>query len=162
MPLSTTRSPAPTSTCLPGTAPGDVTAGLDWATADHAVAIVDGRGTVAEQFLVEATGAGLRELVRRLCRAGVGEIAIERADGQVVDTLLEAGLTVVVISPNRVHNLRSRNGSAGNKDDRFDAFVLADTLRTDRARLRPLIPDTAATVQLRSAVRAPALTAPRE
>jgi transposase len=32
--------------------------------------------------------------------------------------------------------------------------VLADTLRTDRARLRPLIPDTAATVMLRSAVRA--------
>jgi hypothetical protein len=60
----------------------------------------------------------------------------------------------VVISPNQIHNLRGRYGSAGNNDDRFDAFVLADTLRTDRARLRPLIPDTAATVQLRSAVRA--------
>jgi hypothetical protein len=33
-------------------------------------------------------------------------------------------------------------------------LVLADTLRTDRARLRPLIPDTATTVQRRSAVRA--------
>jgi transposase len=94
------------------------------------------------------------ELVRRLRRASVGEVAIERGDGQVVDTLLDAGLTVVVISPNQVHNLRGRYGSAGNKDDRFDAFVLADTLRTDRARLRPLIPDTAATVQLRSAVHA--------
>lgn len=52
------------------------------------------------------------------------------------------------------HNLRGRYSSAGNKDDRFDVFVLADTLRTDRARLRPLIPDTAATVHLRSAVRA--------
>jgi hypothetical protein len=48
----------------------------------------------------------------------------------------------VVISPNQVHSLRGRYGSAGNKDDRFDAFVLADTLRTDRARLRPLIPDS--------------------
>ena len=37
-------------------------------------------------------------------------------------------------------NLRSRYGSAGNKDDRFDAYVLADTLRTDRARLRVLVP----------------------
>jgi hypothetical protein len=81
-------------------------------------------------------------------------VAIERGDGQVVDTLLDAGLFVVVISPNQVHNLCGRYGSSGNKDDRFDAFVLADTLRTDRARLRPLIPDTAATVQLRSAVRA--------
>ncbi len=65
------------------------------------------------------------------------EVAIERPDGPVVDALLEAGLTVVVISPNQVKNLRGRYGSAGNKDDRFDAFVLADTLRTDRARLRP-------------------------
>ena len=46
-----------------------------------------------------------------------------------------------MISPNQVHSLRGRYGSAGNKDDRFDAFVLADTRRTDRARLRPLIPD---------------------
>jgi len=45
----------------------------------------------------------------------------------VVDTLLDAGVTVVVISPNQVKNLRGRYGSAGNKDDRFDAFVLADT-----------------------------------
>jgi hypothetical protein len=45
---------------------------------------------------------------------------------------------VVVISPNQVRNLRGRYGSAGNKDNRSDAFVLADTLRTDRARLAPL------------------------
>ena len=154
MPPSSTSSPAAAGTCLPEFPPGDVTAGLDWATADHPIAIVNHRGTITEQFLIDATGAGLRELIRRLRRADVAEIAIERGDGQVVDTLLDAGLTVVVISPNQVHNLRGRYGSAGNKDDRFDAFVLADTLRTDRARLRPLVPDTAATVQLRSAVRA--------
>ena len=49
---------------------------------------------------------------------------------------------------------RSRFGAAGAKDDRFDAFVLADTLRTDRARLRPLVPDTPATISLRMTVRA--------
>ena len=81
-------------------------------------------------------------------------MAIERPDGQVVEALLEAGLTVVVISPNQLKNLRGRYGSAGNKDDRFDAFVLADTLRTDRARLRPLLPDSPATVTLRAAVPA--------
>jgi transposase len=53
-----------------------------------------------------------------------------------------------------VKNLRSRYRSAGAKDDRFDAFVLADVLRTDRARLRPLVPDSPATLALRSAVRA--------
>jgi Transposase len=72
----------------------------------------------------------------------------------LVGTLLDAGLTVVVISPNQLKNLRSRYGSAGNKDDRFDAYMLADTLRTDRARLRPLQPDTPATTTLRATVRA--------
>jgi transposase len=61
---------------------------------------------------------------------------------------------VVVISPNQLTNLPSRYGSAGNKDDRFDAFVLADTLRTDRSRLRPLTRDSAATQSLRATVRA--------
>ena len=56
---------------------------------------------------------------------GVREVAIERPDGPVVDALLDADMTVVVISPNQVKNLRGRYGSAGNKDDRFDAFVLA-------------------------------------
>jgi len=83
----------------------------------------------------------------------VREVAIERPDGPVVDVLLEAGFTVVVISPKQIKHLRSRYGSAGNKDDRFDAYVLADTLRTDRARLRPLVRDTEATVALRAAVR---------
>jgi transposase len=86
--------------------------------------------------------------------AGAAEVAIERGDGPVIDAVLDAGLTVVVISPNQVKNLRSRYGSAGNKDDRFDAYVLADTLRTDRARLRPLRPDAPATVTLRATVRA--------
>ena len=134
--------------------PGAVTAGLDWATNDHAVAVVDATGRLIERFAIDHTDAGFTELVRRLRRAGAGEVAIERADGQVVDALLAAGVTVVVISPRQLKNLRSRYGSAGNKDDRFDAFVLADTLRTDRARLRPLTPDTPATVALRSTVRA--------
>ena len=92
--------------------------------------------------------------MRRLRRAGVVEVAIERPDGPVVDALLEAGLGVVVIAPNQLKNLRSRYGSAGNKDDGFDAYVLADTLRTDRARLRPLTRDSDATVTLRMTVRA--------
>jgi transposase len=89
-----------------------------------------------------------------LAAHGVGEVAIERPDGPVIDALLDHDLTVVVISPNQVKNLRGRYGSAGNKDDRFDAFVLADTLRTDRHRLRRLQPDQPDTIALRRACRA--------
>ena len=134
--------------------PDDRVAGIDWAKDDHAVAVVDAAGRTVERFTVAHTRAGLRELLRRLGRLQVGEVAIERPDGQVVEALLEAGTTVVVISPNQLKNLRSRYGQAGNKDDRFDAFVLADTLRTDRARLRSLTPDSPATLTLRATVRA--------
>ena len=141
-------------TTLPDHAPNDVTCGIDWARDDHAVSIVDHRGHEIVRSTVEHNAAGLRELLVVLERAGVREVAIERPDGPVVDTLLDTGVTVVVISPNQLKNLRGRYGSAGNKDDRFDAYVLADTLRTDRARLAPLLPDSPATVTLRQTCRA--------
>lgn len=144
----------PPDPSLPEVAPGDVTGGIDWARDDHAISVVDGRGRQIARTVVEHTSEGLHDLITFLSHRRVSEVAIERPDGPVIDTLLHAGLTVVVISPNQVKNLRSRYGSAGNKDDRFDAYVLADTLRTDRARLRPLTPDTDATVALRRVCRA--------
>ena len=142
------------SSKLPDQPTNGVTGGVDWASQDHAVSVVNDRGLEVARKTVEHTAAGLRALVRFLGKHGVCEVAIERGDGPVVDALLEADLTVVVISPNRLKNLRSRYGSAGNKDDRFDAYVLADTLRTDRTRLRPLTHDSEATKTLRATVRA--------
>jgi hypothetical protein len=40
--------------------------------------------------------------------------------------LIREGFEVVVISARQVKSLRIRYGTAGNKDDRFDAFVLAE------------------------------------
>lgn len=131
-----------------------VSAGVDWAKDDHAVCIVDADGEVTDRFTVEHTAAGLKRLVRRLLGAGVVEVGIERGDGPVVEALLAAGLVVLVIAPNQLKNLRSRYGSAGNKDDQYDAYVLADVVRTDRRRLTPLTRSTPATIALRSSVRA--------
>jgi transposase len=151
---SATSNTSTTTSALPEQPPNNVTGGLDWARDDHAVSVVDARGREVCRHTVEHSAAGLAEPVDVLAGAGAGEVAIERPDGPVVDALLAAGMTVVVISPNQVKNLRGRYGSAGNKDDRFDAYVLADTLRTDRARLRPLIPDSPDTIALRRACRA--------
>ena len=140
---------------LPAEPANGLTCGIDWARDDHAIAIVDERGRQVHRSTVEHSSAGLRELVAVLARAGATEVAIERPDGPVVDALLGAGITVVVISPNQLKNLPGRYGSAGNKDDRFDAFVLADTLRTDRARLRPLVPNSPATTALRAGLPGP-------
>ena len=138
----------------PSAAAARITAGVDWAKDDHAVCVAGGQGEALERFSVRHDAAGLREMAARLLRAGVSQVGIERGDGPVVDTLLAAGLTVFVIPPGQVKNLRSRYGSAGNKDDRFDAYVLADAVRTDARRLRPLERDSDQTTALRSAVRA--------
>jgi hypothetical protein len=48
-----------------------------------------------------ATAMGLRDLLGLLRRYRVEEVAIERPDAPLVETLLEAGITVVVIGPNQ-------------------------------------------------------------
>lgn len=141
-------------TVLPTEPANGVTCGIDWARDDHAISIVNSRGRQILRSVIEHDAAGLRGLLSVLARHQVAEVAIERPDGPVVEALLDGGFTVVVISPNQVKNLRGRYGSAGNKDDRFDAFVLADTLRTDRIRLQPLLPDSPATTALRATCRA--------
>ncbi|NQW73644.1 MAG: IS110 family transposase [Actinobacteria bacterium] len=134
--------------------PARVCAGVDWAKDDHAIAIIDPSGGVLDRFAVTHDAAGLKSLVRRLLTAGVDDVGIERGDGPVVEALIQAEFTVLVIPPAQLKNLRSRYGSAGNKDDRYDAYILADVVRTDRRRLRPLVRDSGATIALRTTVRA--------
>jgi transposase len=130
------------------------TAGIDWATDTNELCIVDPAGPVLARRNTRHDAAGIRRLLAECIDKGVARVAIERPDGPVVDALLAAGLDVVVITPRQVKNLRDRYGAAGNKDDRFDAYVLADVLRTDGHRLIALTPDTPQTLALRWAVRA--------
>jgi transposase len=130
------------------------TGGIDWATDTNELCIVDPAGEVLHRSNTTMNAAGIRKLVGQLERHSVARVAIERPDGPVVDAVLTAGIEVVVITPRQIKNLRSRYGSAGNKDDRFDAFVLADTLRTDPGQLVSLRPDSPQTLALRAAVRA--------
>ncbi len=140
---------------LPQTPPGGLTASTSTGPAPTMPSASSMRpGRSAPGSASPTTGPTDRQANHRLRAAGVRETAIERGDGVLVAALLGAGLTVVVITSRQVKNLRSRYGAAGAKDDRFDAFVLADTLRTDRSRPRPLAPDMPATITLRAAVRA--------
>jgi transposase len=127
---------------------------VDWSWEHHAVCVLDDAGAVLDRFVVKHEAAGLQELCRRLGAVGAHRVAIERPDGPAVQALLEDGFKVVVIASRQVKALRLRYGSAGNKDDQFDAYVLADVLRTDGHRLRALRPDSDATRALRALVRA--------
>jgi transposase len=129
-------------------------AGVDWAKDDYAVCVTDADGEPLDRATLKYTKAGLRQLLDLLDRHAVDAVGIERPDGPIVDALLAAETTVYVIPPSQIKALRRRYGSAGNKDDRFDAYVLADTVRTDRRRLTPLILDSEPTTALRKLCRA--------
>ncbi len=130
-------------------------AGIDWASADHAVCVIDERAKVLQRAMVAHTREGLAELVRALRRFG-GDlpVAIERPSGLLVDTLVEAGFQVVPIHPNAVKASRPRYAAAASKTDLGDAFMLADLLRTDGHRFQPLRPQSDETRALRALVRA--------
>jgi transposase len=130
--------------------------GIDWATANHAVCVLDGTGNRVAAFSVEHSAAGFATLVRRLSRlASVDRIAIaiERPDGRLVDTLLETGFAVVPVSPNAIKTWRESEAGSGAKSDAGDAYVIADYLRCRAARLDPVQPYSAPTVALRTVVR---------
>jgi transposase len=126
---------------------------VDWAANRHAACIVDATGHIVDQFMVDHTAAGLATLTRQFQRQHVARVAIERPDGPIVEALLAADLEVVVVSSRAVKALRTRYGLAGNKDDRSDAYILADCLRTDGHRWPSLQTDAPQTVALRVSVR---------
>jgi transposase len=127
--------------------------GIDWASRSHAVCVLEEGGRIRARFEVQNTGETFAGLIKRLVRLQVAGVGIERADGPLVQALLEAGLTVYVVAPSMLKAVRARHGAAGAKSDPGDAFVLADLLRTDHHRLRPLTPDQAATRGLRALTR---------
>jgi transposase len=128
-------------------------AGLDWASKTHALCIIDAQGSVVERLAIGHDALGLGELQRRLRRLGSPAIAIERPSGLLVDSLVEAGLTVVPIHPNAVKASRPRYRSHGSKSDASDAYLLADLLRTDGHRFKALTPQSDEIKALQALVR---------
>lgn len=144
-------------------------AGIDWASTEHVICVLGTTGTETGQtiarFTVTHTRAGLQKLLTHLRELQVVRVGIERPDGPVVAALLAAagphgacpGMRITVIPPRQVKNLRSRYPGSG-KDDRGDAFVLADAIRTDGHRFPDRVPDltidTPATAALKALTRA--------
>jgi transposase len=130
--------------------------GVDWGNAEHAVCVLDAKGDVKDRRLVPHAEKELTELVQHLRKLGPPHetrVAIERPTGLLVDRLAEAGFQIVPIHPNAVQATRSRYTSARGKDDRFDAYILADMLRTDGHRFRSLQATSDQTRALKAIVR---------
>lgn len=134
----------------------EATVGIDWGASEHYVCVLDAADRVVAERRVAHGGTAIGELVRWLVTLGETwalSVAIETPRHSVIDAALEVGLPVLVIPPRQVDRFRERYSAAAAKDDRRDAWVLAHTLRTDRAVFRPLVADAPAIVRLRELSR---------
>jgi transposase len=128
--------------------------GVDWASEEHQVCALAPAGERVEERAFRHCGDGLAELVAWLERLsdghlGLVHVAIEVPHGAVVETLLERGCQVFAINPKQLDRFRDRFSLAGAKDDRRDAYVLADSLRTDPHCFRRLEIDEPLVIELR-------------
>jgi transposase len=136
----------------------DFFVGVDWGSETHVVCVLDRERRRIVERSVSHTGMALNDLANELMTLAPSEpgriaVAIEGPRGAVVDTLLERGIHVFSLNPKQLDRFRDRHTVAGAKDDRRDAFVLADSLRTDRPAFRRVQPDQPGVVELRELSR---------
>ena len=120
--------------------------GVDWGDRLHQVYVGDQEGKKVREMKVQESPQGLAEIGRWLDekRAEGFELwaAIEKPQGRIVDFLLDHGVEVYPVNPKAVDRVRDRYRMSGSKSDAFDAYVLAEFLRTDQVHLRALRPSS--------------------
>ena len=115
---------------------------------------MDAEGTVLAEKSFPHSGEGFHQLQEWICDHTQETndrvaLAIELPNGPVVESLMEYGFQVFAINPKQLDRFRDRFSPAGAKDDRRDARVLADAVRTDPKCLRKLDPVESEIVLLR-------------
>ena len=130
--------------------------GVDWGGAEHVIVLLDGAGRKHGTWSVPHTAAAvhafLAEIIKQTGRETVA-VGLEIPRGVIVDALLEQRLAVFALNPKQLDRFRDRHTVAGAKDDRLDAYVVADALRTDPHCFRAVHPDTAQVTELREYTR---------
>lgn len=129
-------------------------AGIDWGGSHHQLCVVDASGKRRSQLRVTHDVAGLADLDAELARFGNRlPVAVERSEGLLVEHLQAVGHVVFPVSPRIAARARERYRVAPVKDDRFDAYVLADTLRHEHDRWRPLAVASPLLAEIRALTR---------
>lgn len=128
-------------------------AALDWASDHHDVVVVDQRGAVVCELRIEHTAEGWAQLRERLRSYEPLAVAVETNQGMAVEQLLTAGYTVYPVNPKSAVRYRERKAPTGVKDDRRDAWSLADALRVDGHGWKALSPEDPLVAELRMLTR---------
>ncbi|MBM3786295.1 MAG: IS110 family transposase [Acidobacteria bacterium] len=133
--------------------------GIDWATQFHQVCVLDADRQVLKEVKIEHSRTGIAQLVELLMKLSDNQpervaVAIEMPRGALVETLVERHFAVFPLNPKQTDRSRDRHTVVGAKDDSPDAFVIADSLRTDLHLFHWATLDEPAIVRLRELTRA--------
>jgi transposase len=124
--------------------------GIDWADEKHQVAVVNAEGKVISECIINHDWKGFKLLDEQLKSLAPVQINLERSDGLLVDWLVQQNYAVFVTPPRVAASYRPRRS----KDDREDARLLANLLRTHNEEARPLVRHSPTVEHLRQLVRA--------
>jgi len=123
--------------------------GDDWAEEHHDVALLDGEGRLLARRRLPEGVVGITMLHELVGEHSSGaeeppqvSVGIETDRGAWVQALLAAGYVVYAVNPMSVARYRERHVTSGAKSDSGDALVLADLVRTDAHRHRPIAGDS--------------------
>src|SRR5260370_6999302 len=133
--------------------------GSDWGSERDAVCVVDAAGHRREERGVDHTADAVQaclEWIMTFTGAAQAQIAvaIETPRGALVDACLARRWLVFAVNPKQLDRFRDRHTVAGAKDDRRDAWVLADSLRTAPAAFQHVHRQAPIVVHLRALSRA--------
>jgi len=113
-------------------------AGFDWAGDHHDVAVVDQGGKLVLEFRFEHNAEGWSEFRSKIQPYAALGVAVETSSGAAVEELLRSDCTVFPVQPMAAARYRERKSPGGVKNDRLDAWALADALRMDGRMWRTL------------------------
>jgi len=110
--------------------------GIDWADQKYDIMILNQFGeAISGLFTISKSQQDFQRLLDRIRKLTVCvndvKIGIETPHNLIVDFFIELGYSVYALFPGSMKSFRKRYRSSGARDDEFDAFVLADVLRTD-------------------------------
>jgi|TARA_B100000315_G_C14531073_1_gene566202 hypothetical protein len=131
--------------------------GVDWSDEKHEVCVLDEVGVEVLGRSFKESADGFAELGCILDEWSMNDIdlvaCIEKPDGRVIDLLLDHNVKLFPVNPKGVKGARNIHRSSGGRSDAFDAFVLADFIRTHWQTLTPILPNSPQIAELKILTR---------
>ncbi len=132
--------------------------GIDWAEERHDIELISESGQRLRSLSIGHGVEGVSKLQQAIAEFASQPsqvvVGIESDHGLLVSALVASGYTVYPVNPKVANRYRDRQSPAGSKSDAGDAEMLAELVRTDRHRHRPMAGDSQEGLEIGARARA--------